>query len=88
MNKILNILLIVLIVIALAGAIYLVIPKYYSIIPKYQIYSVKVDENYVLITRLNTLTGEVAIRYQKYTPSEHLPEPGSNKLKFIEPGFF
>ena len=84
MNKILNILLIGLIIIVFVVLFYLAIPKY-------QIQSVKIDENYILITRLNTFTGEVAIRYQKYTQSEHLPEPRSNKLKFIEPiepGFF
>ncbi len=88
MNKIKTILLIGLIILAIAGLIYVLPGAIYSIIPKYQIYSIKVDENYVLITRLNTLTGEVAIRYQKYTPSEHLPEPRIHKIKPIEPGFF
>jgi hypothetical protein len=55
MNKFLNIVMIFLTVIALAGVIYLAIPKY-------QIQTIKVDENYILITKLNTLTGEVSIQ--------------------------
>ena len=48
MNKILNILLIGLIIIVV-GLIYLAIPKY-------QVNTVKINDNQILITKVNTLT--------------------------------
>lgn len=67
MNKFLNILLMGLIIIAVVGLIYLVIPKY-------SVNTVRIDENWVLVTRVNTLTGQVtnnkkyigAGKYEKY----------------------
>ena len=57
MNKILNILLIGLIIIVLAGAIFLVIPKY-------QVEMVRLDNDTVMITKINTLTGKTETCYR------------------------
>jgi len=51
----------------------------YMVVPKYQIQSVRVDEDYVLITKVNTLTGKIDINYKRYTP---LKTGESRKLKF------
>lgn len=51
-------LLIGLIIVAIAGFIYLVMPKY-------QVHTVKVDEDYVAITKINTITGEVSTNFKK-----------------------
>jgi len=51
MNKILDILLIGLIIIIFAGAIFLAIPKY-------QVEMVRLDNDTVMITKINTLTGK------------------------------
>ena len=65
MNKILDILLIGLIIIVLAGAIFLVIPKY-------QVEMVRLDNDTVMITKINTLTGKTETYYK-----------GSKKVKEI-----
>jgi uncharacterized membrane protein len=57
MNKILNILLIGLIVIVLAGAIFLAIPKY-------QVEMTRLDDETVMITKINTLTGKTETYYR------------------------
>ena len=44
-----------LIILAIAGLIYLAIPKY-------QIHSVRVDDDTVVVTRINTITGDVSIK--------------------------
>jgi len=80
-NKVSKTLLFVLIIIAILGLIYLAIPKYQTI-PKYQIYTIKVDHNIadvydrVLIIKLNTITGETDTWYEQYDPNP------SKKLKF------
>jgi len=51
MNKILNILLIGLIIIVVVGLIYLAIPKY-------QVNTVRINDNQILITKINTITGQ------------------------------
>ena len=51
-------LLIGLIIIAIVGFIYLIMPKY-------QVHTVKVDEDYVAITKINTITGEVSTNFKK-----------------------
>ncbi len=56
-----KILLIGLIVIVVCGLIYVAIPKY-------QIQSVRVDDNKVIITRINTITGQI------YTEIERIPK--------------
>ena len=56
-----KILLIGLIVITLVGLIYVAIPKY-------QIQSVRVSDNKVIITRINTITGQI------YTEIERIPK--------------
>jgi len=74
-----------LIILAIAGLIYVLPGAIYSIIPKYQIYTVKVDDDLtdlydrVLIIKLNVLTGETNSWYEQYDPNP------SNKLKFIRP---
>ena len=57
MNKILNILLIGLIIIAAVGLIYLAIPKY-------QIEMIRLDDETVMITKINTLTGKTQTYYR------------------------
>jgi len=54
MNKILNILLIGLFIIAAVGLIYLAIPKY-------QVNTVRINDNQILITKINTLTGQTSL---------------------------
>ena len=62
-----------LIILAIAGLIYLAIPKY-------QIHSVRVDDDTVVVTRINTITGEISTRYES---SLKFPRTKSGKLKFI-----
>jgi len=63
-----------LIIIAILGLIYLAIPKYQTI-PKYQIYTIRVDYDIadvydrVLIIKLNTITGETNRSYEQYDPN-------------------
>ncbi len=54
MNKILNILLIGLSIIVIVGLIYLAIPKY-------QVNTVRINDNQILITKINTLTGQISL---------------------------
>ena len=54
MNKILNILLVGLFIIVVVGLIYLVIPKY-------QVNTVRINDNQILITKINTLTGQTSL---------------------------
>lgn len=54
MNKILNILLIGLSIIVVVGLIYLAIPKY-------QVNTVRINDNQILITKINTLTGQTSL---------------------------
>ena len=51
-RKVGKILLFGLVILAIAGMVYLVIPKY-------QIQSVRVDDDYVVVTRVNTITGQI-----------------------------
>lgn len=37
----------------------------YLIYPKYQIQTVRVDDNYVVITKVNTITGETIVSSEK-----------------------
>lgn len=60
-------------------AILLILSAIYLVIPKYQIHSVRVDEDYVLVTKINTLTGEISNKLERYTPS-----PKISKIKVIE----
>ena len=82
MNKIKTTLLIGLIILAIAGLIYVLPGGINSIIPKYQILTVRVDYDVddvydrVLIIKLNTITGETDTWYEQYDPNP------SNKLKF------
>jgi cell division protein FtsL len=54
MNKILNILLVGLFIIVVVGLIYLAIPKY-------QVNTVRINDNQILITKINTLTGQTSL---------------------------
>ena len=82
MNKAKKVLLAVLIILAITGLIYVLPGAIYSVIPKYQIYTIKVDDDsdlfndHVLIIKLNTLTGETDSWYEQYDPNP------SNKFKF------
>ena len=81
-----NIIKLILIVLVIAGLIYVLPGAIYSVIPKYQILTVRVDYDVadaydrVLMIKLNTLTGETDTWYEQYDPNP------SKKLKFI-PGF-
>ena len=81
MNKAKKVFLAGLIILAIAGLIYVLPGAIYSVIPKYQIYTVKVDDHSadlydrVLIIKLNTLTGETDTWYEQYDPNP------SNKIK-------
>ena len=81
MNKAKKVFLAGLIILAIAGLIYVLPGVIYSVIPKYQIYTVKVDDHSadlydrVLIIKLNTLTGETDTWYEQYDPNP------SNKIK-------
>jgi len=57
MSKILNILLIGLFIIAVVGLIYLAIPKY-------QVDMIRLDDDSVMITKINTLTGKTETYYR------------------------
>lgn len=82
MNKVKKTLLVGLIILAIASLIYILPGAIYSVIPKYQIYSVRVDDDIadfydrVLIIKLNILTGETDSWYEKYDPNP------SKKLRF------
>ena len=56
MNKVGKTLLFGLIILVVAGIIYLIVPKY-------QIQSVRVDDDTVVVTRVNTITGAVDTSY-------------------------
>ena len=57
MRKVGKTLLFGLVILVVAGIIYLVVPKY-------QIQSVRVDEDTVVVTRINTITGEVNTEFK------------------------
>ena len=52
MKKLFRFLLVGLIIIIIAGVVY-------TVIPKYQIHSVRVNDDTVVVTKLNTLTGKL-----------------------------
>lgn len=85
MNKVKKVFLAGIIILAIAGLIYLLPGAIYSVIPKYQIYTVRVDDNLtdihdrVLIIKLNTLTGETNSWYKQYEPYN------PNRIKKITP---
>lgn len=64
-----------LIILAIAGIIYVLPGAIYSVRPKYRIYTVKVDDkttdsyDRVLIVKLNILTGKTDTWYEQYNPS-------------------
>jgi len=57
MHKVGKTLLFGLVILAIAVVIYMVVPKY-------QIQSVRVDDDTVVVTRINTITGEITISYK------------------------
>jgi len=75
MNKVKKAFLAGLIILVIAGLIYVLPGAIYSVIPKYQIYTVKVDDDLtdlydrILVIKLNTLTGETDSWYEKYNPN-------------------
>ena len=85
MNKVKKVFLVGLIILAIAGLIYVLPGAIYSVIPKYKIYTIKVDDDLtdlydrVLIIKLNTLTGETNTWYEQYDPNP------SNKINIIKP---
>lgn len=71
MRKVGKTLLFGLAILAIAGLVYMVVPKY-------QIQSVRVDDDYVVITKVNTITGDITVNYKRYTP-----HTGITKIKVI-----
>jgi len=57
MKKVGKTLLFGLVILVIAGIIYLIVPKY-------QIQTVRVDDDTVVVTKLNTVTGEVSSSYK------------------------
>ena len=51
----------------------------YFAIPKYQIHSVRVDNDYVVITKINTITGDIIVTSKKIFKSSF---DKYGKLKF------
>ena len=72
MRKVGKTLLFGLVILAIAGLVYLVVPKY-------QIQSVRVDDDYVVITKVNTITGDTTVNYKRYTPYT-----GITKIKLLD----
>jgi len=62
MRKVGKTLLFGLVILAVAAVVYLVVPKY-------QIQSVRVDDDTVVVTRVNTITGEIDISSQRVSGS-------------------
>ena len=60
--------------------ILLIFTVIYLIYPKYQIHSVRVDDDTVVVTRINTITGEISTKYEGLLK---FPRTESGKLKFI-----
>ena len=56
MRKVGKTLLFGLVILAIAAVVYMVVPKY-------QIQTVRVDEDTVVVTRVNTITGQVDTKY-------------------------
>ena len=65
MNKVGKTLLFGLKILVVAGIIYLIVPKY-------QIQSVRVDDDTVVVTRVNTITGSVNTSYNPSSGSIYL----------------
>ena len=65
MNKVGKTLLLGLIILVVAGIIYMVVPKY-------QIQSVRVDDDTVVVTKVNTITGVVNTSYNPNSGSIYL----------------
>ena len=72
-KKVSKTLLLGLIIIAILGLVYLAIPKY-------QIHSVRLNENTVVITKINNITGRISTEYESLIK---FPRTESGKLKFI-----
>ena len=72
MKKLFRFLLVGLIIIIIAGVVY-------TVIPKYQIHSVRIDKDYVMIIKVNTLTGEITNYQERYTP-----KPKIQRIKLID----
>ena len=75
MRKVGKTLLFGLVILAIAGIIYLVVPKY-------QIQSVRVDDDTVVVTRINTITGEIVITSQTLIESAFDKYGVGHKYKF------
>lgn len=37
----------------------------YLVVPKYQIHSIRVDDDYIVITKINTITGDITVTSKK-----------------------
>jgi len=79
MRKVGKTLLFGLVILAIAGIIYLVVPKY-------QIQSVRVDDDTVVVTKVNTITGEVTsdIEYGSIFKYDEYGKIKINKIRLID----
>ena len=75
MRKVGKTLLFGLVILAIAGIIYMVVPKY-------QIESVRVDDDTVVVTKVNTITGEVSINPKRVSGSGSVFSKYLNKYKY------
>ena len=75
MRKVGKTLLFGLVILAIAAVVYMVVPKY-------QIHSVRVDDDTVVVTRINTITGEVTINPKRVSGSGSVFNKYLNKYKY------
>ena len=75
MRKVGKTLLFGLVILAIAGIIYLVVPKY-------QIQTVRVDEDTVVVTRINTITGDMTVNSERVSGSGSVFSKYLNKYKY------
>jgi len=54
----------------------------YLIVPKYQIQSVRVDDDTVVVTRINTITGEISTSYKNN--NTYLNKYKINKIRLLD----
>ena len=79
MRKVGKTLLFGLVILVVAGIIYLVVPKY-------QIQSVRVDDDTVVVTRINTITGKVTsdIEYGSILKYDEYGKLKINKIRLLD----
>ena len=75
MKKVGKTLLFGLVILVIAGIIYLIVPKY-------QIQAVRVDDDIVVVTRVNTITGDMTVNSERVSGSGSVFSKYLNKYKY------